>query len=138
LRELRAQLSPRLDAPNQGTEAVGVGQERQASEPVAATSPETSFTRLEEGTNASTTSPEPVVQTHPQEATAVVSPLEQEPARPSDGFECGICQMEVVVRIAFRPCGHTACRDCVSRLVEINQRCHICRATIESLQAVYI
>jgi len=52
--------------------------------------------------------------------------------------ECSICQNEVVVRVALRPCGHTACRNCVGRVVEINQRCHICRAMIEGLQPVYI
>jgi len=52
--------------------------------------------------------------------------------------ECAICHNEVNVRVALRPCGHTACRDCITRIVEINQTCHICRAAIEGVQPVYI
>lgn len=51
---------------------------------------------------------------------------------------CAICQNEVTVRVALQSCGHTACRDCVLRLVELNQRCHICRGPIEGVQPVYI
>lgn len=54
------------------------------------------------------------------------------------GEVCPICQNDIAVRVAFRPCGHTACRDCVGRVVEINQRCHICRASIEGVQPVYL
>jgi hypothetical protein len=51
---------------------------------------------------------------------------------------CAICQCEVQVRIALQNCGHTACRDCVIRLVEMNQRCHICRGPIEGVIPVYM
>jgi len=54
------------------------------------------------------------------------------------GEPCAICQNEVTVWVALRPCGHTACRDCVSRIVEMNQRCHICRGSIEGVLPVYI
>mmetsp|Transcript_49179 Transcript_49179/g.130595 ORF Transcript_49179/g.130595 Transcript_49179/m.130595 type:complete len:637 (+) Transcript_49179:75-1985(+) len=69
------------------------------------------------------------------------SAAETDPGYTSDGGAgevCPICQNDIVVRVAFRPCGHTACRDCVGRVVEINQRCHICRASIEGVQPVYI
>lgn len=56
----------------------------------------------------------------------------------NDSSACTICQNEVVMRVALQPCGHTACRDCVTRLVEINQRCHICRGTITGVQPVYL
>jgi len=52
--------------------------------------------------------------------------------------ECSICQSEVTVRVALRPCGHTACRACAARLVEAGQRCHMCRAEVEGVQPVYI
>lgn len=50
---------------------------------------------------------------------------------------CGICQEEVVVRVALQRCGHTACRDCARRLMSMNQKCHICREDIESFLPVY-
>merc|ERR1712007_358203 len=56
----------------------------------------------------------------------------------SSGQECAICRSNVDMRVGLQPCGHTACRDCVSQLVELNQRCHICRGTIEGLLPVYI
>jgi len=51
---------------------------------------------------------------------------------------CAICLNEVTVWVALRPCGHTACRDCVSRIVEMSQTCHICRGSIEGVLPVYI
>mmetsp|Transcript_131715 Transcript_131715/g.232910 ORF Transcript_131715/g.232910 Transcript_131715/m.232910 type:complete len:640 (-) Transcript_131715:204-2123(-) len=51
---------------------------------------------------------------------------------------CSICQNDVTMWVALRPCGHTACRGCVLRIVEMNQRCHICRSTIEGVLPVYI
>eukprot|EP00440_Ansanella_granifera_P014832 gb/GFBE01016124.1/.p1 GENE.gb/GFBE01016124.1/~~gb/GFBE01016124.1/.p1 ORF type:complete len:201 (+),score=22.28 gb/GFBE01016124.1/:1-603(+) len=51
---------------------------------------------------------------------------------------CPICQSEVVVRVALQRCGHTACRDCTLRLVELAQPCHICRGPIEGVLPVYI
>mmetsp|Transcript_43505 Transcript_43505/g.123104 ORF Transcript_43505/g.123104 Transcript_43505/m.123104 type:complete len:612 (+) Transcript_43505:123-1958(+) len=59
-------------------------------------------------------------------------------ARMGVGNVCPICQNEVPMRVAFRPCGHTACRDCVHQVVEINQTCHICRGPIEGVLPVYI
>jgi len=55
---------------------------------------------------------------------------------PSD--VCSICQNDVSVWVALQPCGHTACRDCILRIVEMNQRCHICRGDIEGVLPVYI
>lgn len=51
---------------------------------------------------------------------------------------CSICQEEVAVWVALRPCGHTACRDCTLRLAETSQKCHICRQQIKGVQPVYI
>jgi len=57
---------------------------------------------------------------------------------PSESAECPICQTEVEVRVALRPCGHTACRDCVTRLVETSSRCHMCRARFTGFQPVFL
>jgi len=54
------------------------------------------------------------------------------------GRTCPICWCEVVMRVALQPCGHTACRDCVVRLVELHQACHICRGDVTSLMPVYV
>jgi len=51
---------------------------------------------------------------------------------------CPICQNEVAMRVAFQPCGHTACRDCVHQLIERGHTCHICRAPLEGVLPVYI
>eukprot|EP00929_Paragymnodinium_shiwhaense_P083542 TRINITY_DN44574_c0_g1_i2.p1 TRINITY_DN44574_c0_g1~~TRINITY_DN44574_c0_g1_i2.p1 ORF type:complete len:667 (-),score=85.80 TRINITY_DN44574_c0_g1_i2:180-2180(-) len=51
---------------------------------------------------------------------------------------CQICHNEVTVRVALQRCGHTACRECVGRLVDLNQRCHICRGVIDGVLPVYI
>lgn len=70
--------------------------------------------------------------------------LAQIPLVPVQGCEapstspCPICQNEVQIRVALQRCGHTACRDCTTRLVDMAQPCHICRAPIEGLQIVYI
>lgn len=72
------------------------------------------------------------------------SQLAQIPLVPVQGCEapstsaCPICQNEVQIRVALQRCGHTACRDCTTRLVDMAQPCHICRAPIEGLQIVYI
>eukprot|EP00927_Polykrikos_kofoidii_P033937 TRINITY_DN28780_c0_g1_i1.p1 TRINITY_DN28780_c0_g1~~TRINITY_DN28780_c0_g1_i1.p1 ORF type:complete len:752 (-),score=88.65 TRINITY_DN28780_c0_g1_i1:33-2288(-) len=58
--------------------------------------------------------------------------------RRNDSFTCTICQNEVLVRVALQKCGHTACRDCVTRLFDLNQKCHICRAPIEGVLPVYL
>jgi len=55
-----------------------------------------------------------------------------------DSTPCSICQSEVAMRVAFQPCGHTACRDCVHQLIERGHTCHICRATLEGVLPVYI
>jgi len=58
--------------------------------------------------------------------------------------ECSICQNEVVVRVVLRPCGHTACKKCVSRIVEMNPNstagsvCPFCRSNIDGVQTVYL
>jgi len=51
---------------------------------------------------------------------------------------CPICQNEVLVRVALQRCGHTACRDCTTRLVDLAQPCHICRSPIEGVLPVYL
>ncbi|CAE8584556.1 unnamed protein product [Polarella glacialis] len=51
---------------------------------------------------------------------------------------CPICQNEVLVRVALQRCGHTACRDCTLRLVELALPCHICRGPIGGVLPVYI
>lgn len=62
------------------------------------------------------------------------------PAQPTSANPdvCAICQNEIQVRVAFRPCGHTACCECVTKMVDLNQNCHICRGPIEAVQPVYI
>mmetsp|Transcript_48028 Transcript_48028/g.88440 ORF Transcript_48028/g.88440 Transcript_48028/m.88440 type:complete len:652 (+) Transcript_48028:32-1987(+) len=57
-------------------------------------------------------------------------------SRPPD--ICPICQNEISVRVAWQPCGHTACRDCGQQLVDRHQKCHICRGTIQGVLAVYL
>jgi len=52
--------------------------------------------------------------------------------------ECVICQNDVAVPVALRPCGHTACKDCVKRLIETSGRCHMCRQRFTGVQAVYL
>jgi len=51
---------------------------------------------------------------------------------------CAICLNDLVVRVALQPCGHTACRECVLRIIDMNQRCHICRSVIEGCLPVYM
>lgn len=74
---------------------------------------------------------------HPQE-TSSTGDLRWTSSRTAAGDVCSICQNEVAVWVALRPCGHAACRDCVLRIVEMNQRCHICRTSIEGVLPVYI
>mmetsp|Transcript_32737 Transcript_32737/g.63287 ORF Transcript_32737/g.63287 Transcript_32737/m.63287 type:complete len:614 (+) Transcript_32737:69-1910(+) len=64
-----------------------------------------------------------------------VAPL---PPANINGAPCPICQSEVAMRVAFQPCGHTACRDCVHQLIERGHTCHICRAPLEGVLPVYI
>lgn len=64
-------------------------------------------------------------------------PPSSEP-KPGAGADCPICQSEVSMRVALQNCGHTCCRDCALKLVEHNQRCHICRGTIDGFLPVYI
>lgn len=66
--------------------------------------------------------------------TSLRTPLET--AR--DGGCCAICQEEVAIWVALRPCGHTACRRCTLRLVEFGHKCHICRGAIKGVQPVYL
>jgi len=55
------------------------------------------------------------------------------------GNECSICQNEVTVRVVLRPCGHTACKKCVARIVEMTpSTCPFCRAAIDGVQTVYL
>ncbi|CAE7661286.1 unnamed protein product, partial [Symbiodinium necroappetens] len=56
----------------------------------------------------------------------------------SSSSPCPICQNEVLVRVALQRCGHTACRDCTTRLVDLAQPCHICRSPIEGVLPVYL
>merc|ERR1719329_1504042 len=58
-------------------------------------------------------------------------PRRAESAR-SWGDVCGICQEDVVVRVALQRCGHTTCRDCARRLLDMNRKCHVCRGDIEA------
>eukprot|EP00931_Biecheleriopsis_adriatica_P007065 TRINITY_DN108387_c0_g1_i1.p1 TRINITY_DN108387_c0_g1~~TRINITY_DN108387_c0_g1_i1.p1 ORF type:complete len:664 (+),score=125.20 TRINITY_DN108387_c0_g1_i1:54-2045(+) len=87
----------------------------------------------------------------PPASTAEEAPVEVTDAQPQvnpqatgDGGDaspsnpCPICQNEVVVRVALQRCGHTACRDCTLRLVELAQPCHICRGPIEGVLPVYL
>jgi surface protein len=50
---------------------------------------------------------------------------------------CGIC-LHHRVRVLFVPCGHTSCRGCGQRVVRRQRACHVCRATIESFQPIYM
>lgn len=60
------------------------------------------------------------------------------PAR-SVSDECPICQNEVTVRVVLRPCGHTACKRCVARIVEMQpSTCPFCRSAIDGVQTVYL
>lgn len=54
-----------------------------------------------------------------------------------DSNACSICHHELIVRVALQPCGHTACRDCILRLIE-RECCHVCDAKIQGVQPVYI
>lgn len=82
----------------------------------------------------------PVVRTHVQpgslEMNAVggENPAGQESV---DDNRCSICRHELIVRVALQPCGHTACRDCILRIIE-DKSCHICHANVEGVQAVYM
>ncbi|CAK0907297.1 unnamed protein product [Prorocentrum cordatum] len=58
------------------------------------------------------------------------------PAEPQG--TCGVCRCPVAIWVAFRPCGHTACRDCVAQLVDSSQRCNVCRQEIEGVLPVYL
>lgn len=71
-------------------------------------------------------------------AAAQAAAAAAEPPSTPGAALCTICQGEVVVRVVLKKCGHTACRDCVSRLVELGQPCHMCRGEIEGVQAVYL
>ena len=50
---------------------------------------------------------------------------------------CGIC-LHHRVKVLFVPCGHTSCRGCGKRVVRRQRACHVCRATIESFQPIYM
>lgn len=51
---------------------------------------------------------------------------------------CVVCQEKTVCFISS-PCNHVClCRDCVHRLVEYDNRCPICRNTVEFFSRVYI
>merc|ERR1711988_701305 len=65
-------------------------------------------------------------------------PTDTAAPKPSQGADCPICQGEVAMRVALQHCGHTCCRECAIKLVEHNQRCHICRGNIEGFLPVYI
>jgi len=79
-------------------------------------------------------------------STPPASPTSRSPAAATDEEEtpdggaaiCFMCHNEVFVRVGFRPCGHTACRDCTARLVETDPKCEQCQATITGLQPVYL
>lgn len=64
------------------------------------------------------------------------SPPAEEGECPST--QCAICDATIEVRVAFRPCGHTACRECTARLVDTEPKCPQCSATITGLQPVYL
>merc|ERR1712083_464192 len=87
-------------------------------------------------------SPPPAIE--PQPTTADVSRAEPVAATKGDATSpacqcsCPICLSDVEIRVALQPCGHTACRDCIARLVESNQSCHICRGPLEGVMAVYV
>jgi len=49
---------------------------------------------------------------------------------------CLICFSDVSVKMAFVPCGHTACRSCAIRLLEMGRQCHSCRGAINNVQVV--
>lgn len=60
------------------------------------------------------------------------------PPPPTPGPPCSICQEDMLsVRVAFNPCGHWACRQCAERLLQTRQKCHLCRANVESVLPVY-
>jgi surface protein len=50
---------------------------------------------------------------------------------------CGICFYHRV-RVLFVPCGHTSCRRCGRRVVRRQRACHVCSATIESFNPIYM
>ena len=72
-----------------------------------------------------------------------LSPDQADPALQGDDSEltgpepCGIC-LHHRVKVLFVPCGHTSCRGCGKRVVRQQRACHVCRATIESFQPIYM
>eukprot|EP00930_Biecheleria_cincta_P048477 TRINITY_DN33772_c0_g1_i1.p1 TRINITY_DN33772_c0_g1~~TRINITY_DN33772_c0_g1_i1.p1 ORF type:complete len:620 (-),score=85.10 TRINITY_DN33772_c0_g1_i1:175-2034(-) len=80
---------------------------------------------------------QPLASQPPPSAEGATNESTQRVATVLPSSECAICQQEVVMRVALRPCGHTACRDCTAELIRLVQPCHICRGTIEGLLPVY-
>jgi len=80
--------------------------------------------------------PEPS-NSRPQENNSIGG-IEITPVSERSTAICAICQNDLVVRVALQPCGHTACRECILRIIDMNQRCHICRALIEGCLPVYM
>jgi len=80
----------------------------------------------------------------PSSPPSVTSPRSPQTGQDADesaeggGALCAVCGNEVLVRVGFRPCGHTACRDCTANLVEATQKCPQCNAAITGLQPVYL
>lgn len=36
------------------------------------------------------------------------------------------------------PCGHCECLDCLERIVELNNKCHICRKPIDEIKKLFL
>jgi hypothetical protein len=124
LRELREQLAqiPAAMVPIQATTSTACRSESSQGGPSSSADASTAAS-LEVDSNAESTSSTSSIRWTSSRAT---------------GDVCSICQNEVAVWVALRPCGHTACRECVGRIVEMNQKCHLCRTPIEGVLPVYI
>lgn len=51
---------------------------------------------------------------------------------------CAICHEEILMRMAFKPCGHTTCLECATKMVKLKKKCHMCRAPVKAAEPVYI
>ena len=99
--------------------------------------PETSSEESSEESSVS----EPPASSSPE--ASELSSDQADPALQGDDSEltapqpCGIC-LHHRVKVLFVPCGHTSCRGCGKRVVRRHRACHVCRATIESFQPIYM
>uniref|UniRef100_A0A7S1AEH4 RING-type domain-containing protein n=1 Tax=Noctiluca scintillans TaxID=2966 RepID=A0A7S1AEH4_NOCSC len=72
--------------------------------------------------------------------TPRIAPAER-PTHPPPSPEadwCPICTQEVVIRVVFERCGHTACRDCALRMLDSDRKCYVCGNVVNGMLPVYL